>query len=221
MGHLLAIAIVIGLADSANPSTIAPALYLATGRNAETSLAGFIAGVYATNLVAGVALGLGPGQAVLAVLPQPGDEARHLIELAAGGATLALSAGLWLGRRGIAGHVSRTTERIERSSLLVGAGVMIVELPTALPYFAVIATVVGSGRSLPTQVVLLAIFNAVFVLPLVAILAARAVAPQRAERRLESLRSRLDERLAVLVPALVLVIAVALLGAGAYGVIAD
>ena len=221
MVHLLVIVIVVGLVDSANPSTIAPALYFATGKEARTSLFGFIAGVFATNLVAGVLLVVGPGHALMSAVPRPGDEARHLIELATGAATLALAAGLWLGRRAIHKHVSRTTERVDRSSLLVGAGIMLVELPTALPYFAVIATVVGSERSLPTEVVLLAIFNAVFALPLLAILAARAVAGEPAERWLERLRGQLDARLAALVPALVLLVAVALLSAGGYGVLTD
>jgi cytochrome c biogenesis protein CcdA len=221
VAHLLAIVIVVGLVDSANPSTIAPALYFATGKTASTSLFGFIAGVVTTNLVAGVLLVVGPGEALTAAIPRPGDEARHLIELAAGAATLALAAGLWHGRRAIAGHVSRTTARVDRSSLLVGAGIMIVELPTALPYFAVIATIVGSERPLPTEIVLLVIFDVVFALPLLAILAARAVAGKRAERWLERLRGRLEARLAILVPALVLVIAVALIATGTYGVLTD
>jgi hypothetical protein len=72
MTHLLALALLIGIVDSANPSTIAPALYFAAGKDADTSLAGFIAGVFFTNLAAGVLLALGPGQALMAVVPRPG-----------------------------------------------------------------------------------------------------------------------------------------------------
>ncbi len=221
MVHLLVIVIVVGLVDSANPSTIVPALYFAAGKDAHTSLLGFIAGVFATNLVAGVAIALGPGRALMSVVPRPGDEARHLIELAGGAMTLALAVALWLARRRLEGHVSRNTERIDRSSLVVGAGIMLVELPTALPYFAVIASVVGSERAPATEVVLLAIFNAVFVLPLLAILVARAVAGDRATRWLERLRASLDERLAILMPALVLLVSIALLGTGGYGILTD
>ena len=221
MTHLLALVLVIGIVDSANPATIAPALYFAGGKDAHTSLVGFIVGVFVTNLTAGVLLALGPGQALMAVVPRPGDEARHLIELGAGGVTLALAIGLWLGRARLSAHVTNLTARIDGSSLLVGAGIMVVELPTAQPYIAVIATLVGSGRSIETQVALLAIFNAAFSAPLVAVLAARTFAGERALEWLERMRATLDRRLATLIPVLVLLISIALLAIGGHGVLRD
>ena len=41
MQHALAIVIGIGLLDAANPATLVPALYLATGPNGVRSVAGF------------------------------------------------------------------------------------------------------------------------------------------------------------------------------------
>lgn len=221
MTHLLALVLVIGFVDSANPATIAPALYFAAGKDAQTGLAGFIAGVFLTNLATGVLLALGPGQAVMAVAPRPGDDARHVIELAAGLITLGLAVGLWLARGRLAGHVTKLTTRVDRSSLIVGAAIMVVELPTALPYFAVIAAVVDSGRAVPTQVGLLAIFNLAFTAPLLGILAARTFAGERARVRLESMRATLDRRLATLVPALVGLVSVALLILGGIGFLTD
>ena len=221
MTHLLALVLVIGIVDSANPSTIAPALYLAAGEDAHTSLVGFIAGVFLTSLAAGVLFVVGPGQALMAIVPHPGDEARHLIELVAGVVTLALAVGLWLSRRRLSGHVANLTTRVDRASLLVGAGIVLVELPTALPYFAVIATLIGSGRSLGAQIVLLMIFNATFTAPLVAILAARTFAGERALAWLERLRATLDRKLATLIPALVLLISIALLAIGGHGALTD
>jgi cytochrome c biogenesis protein CcdA len=219
--HLLALVLLIGIVDAANPATIAPALYFASGKEAETSLVGFIAGVFFTNLLAGVLLAIGPGQALMAIAPRPGPEARHLIEFAGGCLTLLLAVGLWFARRRLARHVAGLTKRIDGSSLLVGAGIVVVELPTALPYFAVIASVVGSDRSIPTQIVLLAIFNAMFVLPLVAILAARTFAGDEMLVRLERIRESLDQRLAALIPGLVGLVAIALLAIGGYGVFTD
>ena len=221
MLHLLALVLLIGAVDSVNPSTIAPALYLAAGKEAGRSLLAFIAGVLAVNLAAGVALALGPGQAILAFIPHPGVELKHLLELAGGGATVLLAGVLWLGRRRVARHVQGNESRIDRSSLLVGAGIMAVELPTAVPYFAVIAAIVGSGRGISTQVVLLAIFNAVFIAPLLAILAVRTLASERGRRALERLRAQLDERLATLVPLLVLLVGVVLSALGTVGVLTD
>jgi cytochrome c biogenesis protein CcdA len=221
VAHLLAIVLLVGAVDSANPATIAPALYFAAGKQARTTLAGFIAGVFATNLVAGVVLTLGPGRALMALVPRPGEHTRHLLELAGSGVTFALAAGLWLARKHTAEHISRRIEQVDRSSLVVGAAITAVELPTAIPYFAVLAVVVESGRSLPVQVMLLAIFNAVFAAPLLAILAARSLAGAQAQLRLESLRAAIDRRLALLVPTLVLLVAVALFALGAGGVLDD
>jgi cytochrome c biogenesis protein CcdA len=219
--HVLAIVVLVGIVDSMNPSTIAPALYLGAGGEATRSLVGFIAGVFFTNLAAGVLLALGPGQAVMSHVPHPGDEARHLIELTAGGILVIVGIALWIRRERVSRHVTATTQRIDRSSLLLGAGIVVVELPTALPYFAAIAAVVDSGKSIPTQVVLLAIFNLCFVLPLLAILGLYTLAGEGARRWLRRARANIDRWLATLVPGLVLVIGLALIAIGAYGLLRD
>jgi cytochrome c biogenesis protein CcdA len=219
--HLLAVVIGVGLVDSANPSTIAPALYLAAGRNAVKSLAGFVVGVFLTNFTAGVLIALGPGKAIMSALPHPGEHTRHLIELAAGGLTLILAAVLWVKRERVAHHVASGAERVDRSSMLVGAGIVLVELPTAIPYFAVIATIVGSDRAAATQVILLAIFNLCFVLPLLAILGLRLVAGERALGLLARMRAGVDRFLATLAPGLVALVGVALIGIGVYGLLTE
>jgi cytochrome c biogenesis protein CcdA len=219
--HVLAIVVVIGIVDSANPSTIAPALYLAAGKDGRRSLAGFIAGVFVTSLVLGLVLALGPGQAVMSHVPHPGDQARHLIELSAGGLLVLVSIALWIKRTSVARHVTSNTERLDRSSMLLGAGIVVVEFPTALPYFAAIAAVVDSGSSIPTQILLLAVFNFCFVVPLLAILGLRILAGERARLFLERARANIDRWLATLVPGLVLLIGLALIAIGAYGLLTD
>ena len=221
MEHLLALVIGVGIVDAANPSTIAPALYLAAGKDARRGLAGFIVGVFVTNLAAGVLLALGPGQAVMSAVPRPGDHTRHVIELTAGGLIVLLAAVLWVQRNRVARHVTANTARIDRSSLLLGAGIVVVEFPTAVPYFAAFAAVVDSGKPIPTQVLLLLIFNVCFVLPLLVILALRAFAGEPARRWLERARSGIDRWLATLVPGLVLLVGLVLIGIGAYGLITD
>jgi cytochrome c biogenesis protein CcdA len=220
MTHLLAIVVGIGVVDSVNPSTVAPALYLAGGGRGARALAAFGAGVFLTNLVAGAVVALGPGQAILAAVPHPGDHARHLVETAAGAATLAVGVVLWLGRERVAEHVLGNAERFDRSAFVVGVLIMLVEFPTAIPYFAVIATVVGSGRSPATQVTLLAIFNVCFALPVVALLGYRAVAGRGALARLVRLRGRIDRLLALLAPVLVVLVGLSLLGVGLAGLLA-
>jgi len=219
--HLLAIVIGVGLVDSANPSTIVPGLYIAAGNHAVKGLAGFIAGVFVTNLVAGVLIALGPGEAIMAAVPHPGDHARHLIEISAGGFALIVAAVLWFQRERVAHHVTRSADRFDRSSLLVGAGIVLVELPTAIPYFAVIATVVGSNRPAATQVLLLTFFNICFVLPLLAIFGLRTLAGERALGLLARIRGGVDRFLATLAPALVAIVGIALIGIGVYGILTD
>src|SRR5260221_11552125 len=81
----------IGLADAVNPSTVAPALYLALGRDAVGNLARFTAGVFFVYLLGGVGLTLGPGSA----LPHPGRHLTHLIELGLGRCTHQLPPCRW------------------------------------------------------------------------------------------------------------------------------
>ena len=200
----------IGIADSLNPSTIGPALYLAVSRGAKQRLAGFTAGVFAVYLLGGIILTLGPARA----LPQPGRHTRYLIETAFGVALLVFAAALWLARGRVARHLARAEDRVSHSPALLGAGIMLVELPTAFPYFAAIAAIVASGRSTGTEIALLVLFNAAFVAPLLVILALLGLAGERAVRSLETLRAWLDRRAPVLLPVLILVIAVALLLVG-------
>jgi cytochrome c biogenesis protein CcdA len=219
--HLLAVVVVIAIVDSANPSTIGPALYLAAGRDASRSLAGFIAGVFIVNLAGGLIILVGPGQALVALVPRPGAETRHLVELALGLGLLVVATVLWLVRQRMAGRLKRNQGRIDRSSFLLGALIMAVELPTAVPYFAAITALAASGERFSTQAGLLVLFNALFVAPLVAILAIRLLAGPPGQRALARLRDRLDRQLARLIPGLVGLAGVALVILGTVGVVTD
>jgi hypothetical protein len=221
VAHLLVLVLLIGVVDSLNPATVAPALYLAGGQEAHRSLAGFIAGVFVVNLAGGLLLVLGPGQAILALAPRPGIELRHLLELCLGLATFVVAAVLWRARAHLERRVSGNEARIDRSSLLVGAGITAAELPTAVPYFAVIAAIVGSGRALGTQLGLLLLFNLAFIAPLLSILLVRALARARGRETIERLRARVDRLLPVAIPALVLVVAVLLSATGTVGILTD
>ena len=54
---LIALALSIGIVDSLNPSTIVPALYLATGKSALRNLSQFIAGVVGWGRTVGCIVG--------------------------------------------------------------------------------------------------------------------------------------------------------------------
>jgi cytochrome c biogenesis protein CcdA len=190
--RLISIAISIGLADSLNPSTIVPALYLASGERPREAVTKFTAGVFLVYFLGGVLFAVGPGQLVLALVPQPGRQARNVLEMLAGLAMLAAAAMLWRHRRRLTSHELPRPRRSGRSSALLGAGITALELPTAFPYFFAIAAFVGSGFGLESQMLLLVLFNLCFVLPLVAIVLTLLVLGERAEARLARAREVLQ-----------------------------
>jgi cytochrome c biogenesis protein CcdA len=219
--HALALVIGIGLLDSANPATVVPALYLAAGPNGVKSVAGFLAGFSAANMALGVLIVLGPGEAVKRHLPHAGDHAKHVLELATGGFLLLVAAALWWQRHRVSHHVAAGTKHLDRNSLLLGAGIAVVELPTAVPYFAAIAVIVGSGQRAAIEVLLLAVFNLCFLLPVIVLLGLRMLAGERSRAWLFRLRGRIDAWLATLAPALVALVGLALVVVGGLGLLRE
>ncbi len=188
------LAITIGLADSLNPTTIGPALYLAAGRDARKQVAQFTLGVFGVYLVGGLAIALGPGQLLLSLVPHPDREDRYVIEVVVGAALIIVAAFLWGYRHQLIRRKVPVPKSEGKSSAILGATITAVELPTAFPYFAAIAAIVGSGLGLPRQVVLLVLFNVCFVAPLIAIFLILAFAGDRAKKLLASGREKLEAR---------------------------
>ncbi len=194
MLRLMALVISIGLADSVNPTTIGPALYLAGGRHARTHVIQFTLGVFAVYLLGGLLLALGPGQLLLSLVPHPDHEDRYVLETIAGAVILAGGVFLLSYRRRLSSFAVPTPKAQGRSSAILGATITAVELPTAFPYFAAIAAVVGSGFDPARQTVLIVLFNICFVLPLVAIAVVLTFAGERSTMVLASARAWLDRR---------------------------
>jgi len=205
MLRLIGLVISIGIADSLNPTTIAPALYLATVEDPRGRVIRFTAAVFAVYLVGGVAIALGPGQLLLSLVPHPGHRLSYVLEIVAGVAMLTGAAFLW-------GYRDRLKERevaIEmktqsKSSAVLGATITAVELPTAFPYFAAIAAIVGSDFDVARQVMLLVLFNVCFIAPLLAIVATLTFAGPNAQRMLVSGRRKLEAHWPVVLAGLAL-----------------
>jgi cytochrome c biogenesis protein CcdA len=205
MLRLIGLAVSIGLADSMNPSTIAPGLYLAMGRQARTGVLEFTLAVFAVNLVGGAAIALGPGEALLAIVPKPNATTRYIVETVAGAVMLVAAVVLWRRRKVLARRELPTPREEGRSALVLGLTISAVELPTAFPYFAVIAALVGSGLDPVRQLILLALYNVAFVLPLILMILTLTFAPDQAERILTRTRDFLQRHWPVLLAALALV----------------
>jgi cytochrome c biogenesis protein CcdA len=153
----------IALADSINPSTIVPALWLASARSA-TGLASYTLGVFAVYLAGGLVLLFGPGRVLIGSLHHLQGPVEHSLEAAGGVLALAFA---------------------------LGAGIMAIELPSAFVYFGAISAILADRPSAAAEVALLVGYNALFVAPLIAILVLRRLTGVRADRWIASAEGRL------------------------------
>jgi cytochrome c biogenesis protein CcdA len=217
MLRLIGLVVSIGLADSLNPTTFAPALYLASGKRAREQVTEFTLAVFIVYFLGGAIIALGPGQLLLSLVPKPDAEDRHVLECIAGGAMLLAALLLWLHRDRLSERKLPTGDPEGRSSAILGATITAVELPTAFPYFAAIAAIVGSGLSVPKQITLLLLFNVCFVMPLLGIVGTLWFAGDHAERLLTIGRNFLQRHWPVILAGLALIAGVFVLALGATG----
>jgi cytochrome c biogenesis protein CcdA len=213
------VALSVGLADSLNPSTIGPALYMTTTGKRIRRVVEFTIGVFAVTFLAGVVLTIGPGRLLLGLVPHPRGTAKHVIELVAGVALLALAAALWSGRRGLARRSLPMRKDGRGSALLTGASIAAVELPTAAPYFAVIAAIVASDAGLPAEAGMLVLYNIAFVLPLLAIIVALLIAGKRADPWLQRSGAWVQRRWPVVLAGLLMFVGGVLAALGGSGLL--
>jgi len=214
---LLALVVSIAAADSLNPSTLAPALYFAIGSHGRRDVATFALGVFVVSFAGGLALTFGPGQALLTRVTKPSPHTVHVVELVAGVAALPAAAVLWGVRARVAARLADGKQPSSRSAWLVGAGIMAVELPTAVPYLVAIAAIVASGHSDMTQIVLVLIYNVVFAAPLIVLFAVLALAGARGAQIAARARLQLDLWAPKVAPAALGVASAVLLTLGAIG----
>jgi len=193
MLRLIGLVVSIGLADSVNPTTVGPALFLAGGAHARRRVAEFTFAVFAVDLLGGAVIALGPGRFVLSLCPHPRGRDAHMLELVAGAALLVIAVVVWSRRRRLPRPQPRAINPKGRSSAFLGATISALELPTAFPYFAAIAAIAGSGLAPSRQLVLLVLFNLCFVLPLLGIIVMLLVG-DRAASMLSRVRVRLQAR---------------------------
>jgi cytochrome c biogenesis protein CcdA len=203
--RLFGIVLSIGLADSMNPSTIAPGLYLAVGERARSSLIQFTLAVFAVNLVGGAVIALGPGQVILHLVPHPHATARYILETIAGAVMLIAAAVLWIKRKSLRQRELPSPSSDGKSAIMLGLTISAVELPTAFPYFAAIAAIIGSGLGTASQLIALTLYNVAFVLPLILMIIVLGVAGDGAKAIIEKARDWLQKHWPTLLAVLALV----------------
>jgi cytochrome c biogenesis protein CcdA len=209
--RLIGIVISIAAVDAVNPSTLVPALYIASGPRAFGQVLRFAVGVVAVYLSAGLVLTLGPGELILDLVPHPTPALEDCLQVAAGTLLLIASLLVWRFRARLAARSAGDADsnpgaQPRRPSLLLGAGIAAAGLPANVAYLGAIATIVGSGRDIGSQVALIGVYVAIFGLPLAGILGVLALAPRRSAALLGGLRRFIQQRW---VPALVAVLGLA------------
>ncbi|MBV9607408.1 MAG: GAP family protein [Solirubrobacterales bacterium] len=218
MLRLIGIVISIGLADSLNPSTIGPALYMATGERARGRVAEFTLAVFAVYFVGGAAIAVGAGQLIRPILPHPRHHIADIVEVAVGVAMIGAAALLWRHRERLAHRDPPDFDPHGRSSWVLGASITALELPTAFPYFAAIAAILGAGLGPVRDLVLLFAFNLCFVLPLLAMIATLTFAPESSDRLVTAGRNFLQRHWPAVLAGLAFLAGVFIVTLGATGI---
>jgi cytochrome c biogenesis protein CcdA len=221
MLRLVGIVMSIGLADSLNPTTIAPALYLATGERARGRVAEFTFAVFAVYFLGGAAVAVGAGQLIKPLLPHPRHHIADIIEIAVGAAMIAVAGVLWRHRARLSLRDPPDFDPHGKSSWVLGASITAVELPTAFPYFAAIAAIVGSGLGPVRDLVLLVLFNLCFVSPLLGILAVLTFKGEQAGQMLSDGRDFLQRHWPAVLAGLALLAGVFVVALGLTGLAAS
>ncbi len=191
MSHLLPLVVGLGLADSLNPITIAVGIFIATTERPAWRLAGYITGIFLLYLGGGLLLLFGPAFLLRTATEGLSDTLNAVIGLVIGLGAFVVAGIGWRHRHRVTQREIPEKALHPGSMLALGAGMTAVDLPTAFPYFAVIAAIVKEDPGTAVSATLMVVFNLCYIAPLVAILVARVVAGERIEPALGRLRDRI------------------------------
>jgi cytochrome c biogenesis protein CcdA len=216
VGALAILVLSVAAIDSLNPSTIAPAAVLALGEQPARRVGLFTLGVFAASTAGGLVLLFAVGQSVVAKFAHPSPHTRHLLELAIGIALLLVAGLLWALRDRLRAHLGREPAVGDRSALLLGAGIMAIELPTAFPYFAAILATLGAVHGAVRQTVFIVLYNLVFVAPLLALTLLVALTGSRYRDRITRISTLIKTHGPGLLPPAIAIVGAALVVIGVH-----
>ena len=130
MLKILALVVTVALGDSLNPSTIGPALLIASGKRARVAVLEFTLAVFVVHFAGGAILLLGPGHVLLSLVNKLAPTTRDALELAAGLALLVAGTVIWHQRHRLAQRKLPSPSPQRKSSILLGTTIIAIELPT-------------------------------------------------------------------------------------------
>jgi cytochrome c biogenesis protein CcdA len=212
---MLEFALTLGLADSINPVTIVVALYLASTPNAVRRLAGYVAGVFGVYLLGGLLLLFGPASLLRLATHGLDASVGRVVAVVLGVGAIAIAVVLWLRRDRMAKATVPDRALRPGSTLALGGAMTAIDLPTAFPLFVIAGAIVHEDLGPSLEAALLILYCAAYVVPLVSILALRAVGGERGERWLARLRRHMSQWAPIAIATLTFVVGVALVVYGA------
>jgi len=147
--------------------------------------------VFAVYLAGGLVLVFGPGRMLIAWLHHLRGPLEHTLEASVGILVLAFALFLWRSRGEAPEQPTRRRFHTRASAFALGAGIMAVELPTAFMYFGAISAILTARRTALAEISLLAVYNALFVAPLLAFIAIHRLAGERSRRWIAGAEARI------------------------------
>ncbi|MBD1874961.1 GAP family protein [Nodosilinea sp. FACHB-131] len=168
MPSLLAYLVAIAALDSLNPTTTAVQMYLLSTPKPVPRSVSFITGVFITYWTAGLVVAFGASRLTIN-LPNLPPLLIYTLQLVIGVVLLIVG---WNLNRFSADpqEAKRPAQLTIAQTFLFGSAATLWDFPTALPYLAAIERIVRSQVDLFTTISILAIYNAIFVFPLIALL---------------------------------------------------
>jgi len=209
MTGLLLVLASIALLDSTSliPFSVVPMAVMLGGKRPAPTVMGFLAGILVVYMAAGVLLSFGLDalfdslSAWVTRLYSSPYTWELLLQIAIGVAMIAFGRKLAL-KRSTATERSAPEAVTPRQAFTFGAGLMLVGLPGALPYFGAVDQILRADLSSARSVLALLFYNLVFLAPFAALLIVRLVLPGRSEsifQRVASIAERWGRRFAIVV----------------------
>lgn len=172
----------IAVLDSLNPTLFVAQFYLLTTPQPTPRILAYIAGVLTVNFGGGLLILGGMRQLVTDLLRQASPDLLNTLQLALGIALIIF--GLWSNATADDSEARKPRSLRPIHTFALGMVVMLNELTTALPYFVAIERIAQAELHWLGNILALALYNAIFALPLIAFLVLLITFRQRFADRL-------------------------------------
>jgi cytochrome c biogenesis protein CcdA len=189
MNELLTVLTPIALIDSTSmiPMSIVPLAILFAGKRPLLSSAAFIVGIFLPYLIIGILIAVGLGGVIAKINEFVVTKWNHpdtldlILQIVIGVVLFTIGYRMALTRRKQEDRAP-PDDVSPAGAFTFAAGLVLVGIPGALPYFAAIDQLLRADLPVVPSLLALVYYNVVFALPLVVLVLARAIFPKQVER---------------------------------------